>query len=141
MRLWRSMLAMLLCSGLIIAFGITACGDDDDEESGMTCEEALSTLTSTSCIEAVEDALPGVQNCLGGCTPGNDVCIDNCLDLDALLPSSCAQAIGMLMDEDDAVCGGCYVACGQVFVNCVVAGGQGTCLIQLGACVPTCNTP
>ena len=39
-------MAMLLCSGLIIAFRLTACGDNDDEEGGMTCEQALATLTS-----------------------------------------------------------------------------------------------
>ncbi len=139
MKLWRSMLAMLLCSGLIIAFVLTGCGDDDVVESGMTCDQALATLTSDTCIDAVGAALPGVQACLGACTPGDDVCIDNCLDLDQDLPSSCVRAITMLMDPEEAVCGACYVNCGQDFVDCVVAGGQGTCLIQLGTCVPTCN--
>lgn len=139
MKLWKSMLTMLLCSGLIIAFGLTACGDDDDEEGGMTCDQALATLTSDRCIAAVGAALPGVQACLGACTPGDDVCIDNCLDLDEDLPSSCVRAITMLMDPEKAVCGACYVDCGQDFVDCVVEGGQGACLIQLGACVPLCN--
>ncbi len=50
MKLWKSMLTMLLCSGLIIAFGLTACGDDDDEESGMTCEQALEVFGNIPAI-------------------------------------------------------------------------------------------
>jgi len=139
MKLWRSMLAMLVCSGVIIALGITACGGDDKVDNGMTCEKALATLTSDTCIGAVEAALPGVQTCLSACIPGDDVCIDNCLALDEDLPSLCVRAIRMLMDEKDAVCGACYVDCGQNFVDCVVEGGQDSCLIQLGVCVPTCS--
>jgi hypothetical protein len=140
MKKWESMLAMLLCSGLIVTFGLTACGDDDEEESGMTCEEALATLTSDNCINSIEAALPGIQDCLNGCAPGNEACVDDCLVLDGVLPSSCVQAIDMLMDEDEAVCGACYVNCGQNLVNCLVQGNAPeTCLVQLGTCIPTCN--
>ena len=45
----KPMLAMLLCSGLIVALDLTACGDDDDEEAGMTCNEAFAQVTSTDC--------------------------------------------------------------------------------------------
>ena len=141
MKLWESMLAMLLCSGLIIAFGLTACGDDDDEESGMTCEQALATLTSDNCVDAIEAALPGVEDCLNDCPQGDEDCIDICLELEGVLPSSCVQAITMLMDTEEAVCGVCYVNSGQDLVDCVVEGeGQPeTCLIQLGICLPVCN--
>ena len=136
------MLAMLLCSGLIIAFGLTACGDNDDEEGGLTCEQALATLTSDNCIDAIEAALPGVQTCLNDCAPGNEACVDNCLDLDAELPSSCVLAIRLLTDEEDAICGACYVNCGQALMDCLVEGGQPEiCLVQLGACLPTCSIP
>jgi len=140
MKLWRSMLAMLLCSGLIIAFGLTACGDDDDAEGGMTCEEALATLTSDTCVDAIEDALPGVQTCLEQCAPGNEACVEDCLVLDGVLPSSCVQAIEMLMDDEEAICGPCYVHCGQDLVDCLVAGTEPeTCMVQLGVCLPLCN--
>ena len=140
MKLWRSMLAMLLCSGLIIAFGLTACGDDDDEESGMTCDEALATLTSDTCVDAIEAALPGVQACLDVCPIGDEDCVDECLTLEGVLPSSCIQAIDMLLDTEEAVCGSCYVNCGQSLVNCLVLGTPpDTCLVQLGACLPLCN--
>ncbi|MGW8320206.1 MAG: hypothetical protein ACWGSD_01500 [Thermodesulfobacteriota bacterium] len=61
MKLWRSMLAMLVCSGVIIALGITACGGDDKVDNGMTCEKALATLTSDTCIGAVEAACPAFR--------------------------------------------------------------------------------
>lgn len=142
MKLWKSMLVMFLCSGLIIAFGLAACGDDDDEGGGMTCEQALATLTSDNCTDAIEGALPGVQTCLDACAPGDEDCVDNCLELEGVLPSSCVRAITMLMDTEEAVCGSCYVNCGQDLVDCVVAGGQPEiCLIQLGACLPTCSIP
>ncbi len=141
MKLWKPMLAMLLCSGLIITLGLTACGDDDDEEGGMSCEQALSTLTSSTCGDAVLAAAPGVQSCLDGCAPGDEVCVDDCFDA-ITLPSSCEQAIAVLLDSETAVCGSCYVNCGQGFVDCVVQGGQAeACLTTLGVCSSGCNLP
>jgi hypothetical protein len=134
------MLTLLFCSGLIIAFGLTACGDDDDEESGMNCEQALATLTSDTCIGAIESALPGIQDCLDECAPGNEGCVDDCLELEGVLPSSCVLAIQMLMDDEAGICGACYVTCGNELVDCLVGGSQPeTCLVQLGVCLPTCN--
>ncbi len=143
MKFWRSMLAMLLCSGLLIALGLNACGDDDEEEAGMTCEEALATLTSDTCIDAVEDELPVVQNCIDACDPpGDEDCIDDCLDIEGVLPSSCVQAIGMLLDDEDAVCGACFVTCGQDLVDCIVEGSAPeTCLTLLSGCTAQCGLP
>jgi hypothetical protein len=140
MKLWKSTIAMLLCSGLVAALGLTACGDDDDDGGGgMSCAEALSTITSDTCQQAVEGAWPAVQFCLGTCNPPDDpVCVGDCLDSNLLpaMPSSCVEAVNVLLDEEDAVCGACFVGCGQEFVDCAIDQDPATtCLNDLSDCV------
>ena len=61
MKLWKSMLAMLLCSGLIVAFGLTACGDDDDEED---CAAVLAQLQAPACENAATAAIDVFRACM-----------------------------------------------------------------------------
>ena len=140
MKNWKTLLTMLLCSGLIIASGITACGDDDEE---LGCAEALTTLTSDTCMNAAEVASAAVQDCWGTCDPPDDqACIDLCLE-GLTLPSSCEEAVTVLLDDQEAVCGPCYVECGGVdFLECVYPDGDpASCLADLSACLGGCALP
>jgi hypothetical protein len=132
----------LLLFSLIIVPGLAACGDDDDD-NGMTCEEALVTFGSERCVDAAEAAIPGVQDCVSDCVPPADPdCIEDCFDLDEEIPASCAEASDMLVDEENAVCGECFADCGDPFVDCVVLGGvPEDCLTQLGECMEDCDLP
>lgn len=44
MKIWSLLVALLLCSGLCIAFGLSGCGDDDgggDSRCDTTCNKIL----------------------------------------------------------------------------------------------------
>ncbi len=124
MKLWRSMLAMLLCSGLVFAVGLTGCGDDDDEDQGgsaMTCEDAFDTLTTDECVLGAAGVAEAVlQPCVLACDPpGNEACVGDCvLGFVAFLPAPCAEAVGYLTHDAPDECRECYVPCRDAFLGC-----------------------
>ena len=70
MRTWRLLLAVLLCSGLCVAFGLSGCGDDDDDDVGLDprCAQACSKIID--CAADFSSPVPGemtVQECIIGC--------------------------------------------------------------------------
>ena len=68
MKKWKSMLAMVLSAAMVIAFGITGCGDDDDDGSADTlCHETCSRMYS--CREFFAPPIDefDVQDCTDDC--------------------------------------------------------------------------
>ena len=132
MKLWRSMLAMLLCSGLIIAFGLTACGDDDDE---VDCAGALAQLQSSGCENAATAAIDPFRACMTDCqgNPDPPACEEDCEDdLDAAT-SACEPAASTLAEE----CG-CDV-CGNSFESCIAGQDPAAeCVDNILDCYITC---
>lgn len=129
MKLWESMLAMLLCMGLIVAFGLTACGDDDDEAD---CAGALTRLQGGACEDAIIDGIVLLRPCLTAC-PDED-CEDLCWDAFDAGTSACEPAVSTLLDE----CG-CQV-CGNNFESCIVGGidTPAVCVSNIVACFGDC---
>lgn len=128
MKPWRWMLALLVCSAMVFALGLTGCGDDDDEVgSEMTCEDAFDTLTSDTCVDGGTDAGNFLQACVLACDPpGNEACVGDCV-LAFLsppisgLPPACANAIGYLTHDAPDECRECYVPCREAFLGCVLS--------------------
>jgi hypothetical protein len=108
MKKWESMLAILVCTGLIITFGLTACGDDDDD---FDCAGALAQLQSTACADAVEAAIDALRVCLLGCA--DPVCEEVCEEAFDASTNVCEPAASILSEE----CG-CQV-CGNNFEACI----------------------
>ena len=72
MRMWRLLLAVLLCSGLCIAFGLSGCGDDDDERDPR-CDSACNKIIN--CAADFISPVPGemtLQECIDGCNSNID---------------------------------------------------------------------
>jgi hypothetical protein len=128
MKLWRSMLAMLLCSGLIIAFGITACGGDDEAN----CAGALAQLQAPACKNAATTAIDEFRACMTACA-GNEVCEDACNDDFNAATSACEPAATILTEE----CG-CQV-CGNNFEGCIAGQDPAAdCVDDILDCFLTC---
>jgi hypothetical protein len=144
MKLWRSMLALLLCSGMVFALGLTGCGDDDDDEvvDEMTCEDAFDTLTTDECVlgsAAVADAV--LLPCVGDCDPpGNEACVGDCvLAFVAFLPAPCAEAVGYLTHDAPDECRECYVPCRDGFLDCVFSAPAIDCSNEMANCIELCK--
>jgi len=124
MKLWRSILAMLLCSGMVFALGLTSCGDDDDEAgSAMTCEDAFDTLTSDTCVDGGTTAGEFLQGCVFDCDPpGDQSCVENCvLAFLTVLPAPCTVAVGYLTHDAPLDCRECYSQYRDAFLGCVLS--------------------
>ena len=141
MKRTKSMLAMILCSGLVFALGITACGDDDDEEGsgGMTCGEAYDQLTSTECTTQAYDSVDTLKTCIDAATSEGE--IDACLDAFEDAIPACVPGVEILFNN----CGQCQEDCGSAFAGddgvegCLTGIQTGTeCLDALLACVNAC---
>ncbi len=65
MKSWKLFLAVLLCSGLGIALGLSGCGDDDDEGDAR-CDAACNKIVSCE-ADFVQDVDMTVQECVDGC--------------------------------------------------------------------------
>ena len=130
MRIWKSMLAMLLCSGLIIAIGLTACGDDDDVD----CAGALAQLQASACENAATAAIDVFRACMTACA-GNEACEEACNnDFDAAT-SACEPAATILTEE----CG-CSV-CANNFEGCIAGQDPAAdCVDDILACLRTCTS-
>ena len=80
MKLWESMLAVLLCVGLVVAIGLTACGDDDDE-GDPRCDSTCNKIVSCAA-----DFIPpldfGRQECIEGCNADIDAQAECAFDCD-----------------------------------------------------------
>ncbi len=132
MKLWKSMLAMLLCSGLIIAFGLTACGDDDDDEPD--CVGALTQLQTPDCLNGIIAGIDVFRTCMAGCQ-GDPICEEGCEDDFEAAGAACEPAATTLAEE----CG-CDV-CGNSFESCIA--GQtpaADCVDVILACFVDCVT-
>ena len=103
MKIWRLFLAVLLCSGLSIAFGLSGCGDDDDDGGGAGGCDISGMVNRANC----EDGCEVLVNC--GETPSIDECVDQCVAYsDTVKQCLCAC-------ETDDGCGAfpvCVDACG-----------------------------
>ncbi len=110
MKIRESMAAILLCTGLIIAFAATGCGGDDDDY--MDCPEAFAKLQSPDCLNAVTAGIDVLRACVTACQ-GNEACEDGCEDDFDAATTSCEPAATILADE----CG-CEV-CGNNFEDCI----------------------
>jgi len=145
MKLWRSMLAMLLCSGMVFALGLTACGDDDDEDQGgsaMTCEDAFDTLTSDTCVQGAAGVVDAVLlPCVGACDPPSEACVGDCvLGFVAYLPAPCAEAVGYLTHDAPDECRECYVPCRDDFMDCALGGMPAEdCSNTMADCIELCK--
>ncbi len=127
MKLWRSMLAMLVCSGLIIAFGLTACGGDDEVD----CAGALAQLQAPACRNAVTAAIDTLRTCTTGCL--DQVCEEGCMDDFNDASSACEPAATILTEE----CG-CQV-CANNFEGCIVGPDPAAdCVDDILDCLRTC---
>jgi len=133
MKIWKSMAAILFCSGLILALGLAGCGDDDDEAPQMTCEQALEQFTSQDCQAQASANVNTLKTCVEACA--NETCVDNCLSaFEGQLPA-CKPAVDFMFDT----CNQCWTNCGDAFVLCLDGAGTGTaCLTALNACVVGC---
>lgn len=108
MKFWKPMLAMLLCSGLLIAVGLTACGDDDEEEIvGMTCGEAYDQFVSTECTTQAFANVDDLKTCVDAAVSDDDV--DECLDDFLAVIPNCLPGVEILFDR----CGQCQEDCGS----------------------------
>jgi|GEM_PF-3428223 len=141
MKLTKSMLAMLLCCGLIIPFGLTACGDDDDDEevTGMTCGEAYDQFVSTECTTQAFAHVNGLKACFDTAVSAEDE--DACFELFFEDTPDCLPGVQILFDG----CGSCQELCGIEFAGddgvtgCLQGAQTGTeCLQALIDCVNAC---
>lgn len=132
MKPWRAILAMLLCSALLIAAGLTACGDDDDE---VDCAAALAQLQSAGCVNGVTAGINDLRTCLAqpGCL-GDPVCQALCEDEFEDAASACEPAFTIIVEE----CG-CQI-CGQNFEGCILdaATPATECVEETLDCLTTC---
>jgi len=78
MKLWESILAMVLCMGLVVAFGLTACGDDDDE-GDPRCDKVCNKIVSCAADFAIDF---GLQECIDGCNADIDAQAECAFDCD-----------------------------------------------------------
>lgn len=130
MKKRESILAILLCTSLIITFGLTACGDDDDE---VDCAGALAQLQTPACENAATAAIDVFRACMTACA-GNEVCEDACnSDFEAAI-SACEPAATILTEE----CG-CQV-CANNFEGCIAREEDpaADCVDDIQACLLTC---
>jgi len=129
MKKWNSMLAILLCVGLIVTFGLMACGDDDDE---VDCVGALGQLQASDCENAVTGAIDVFRICMTPCQ-GNQVCEETCEDEFNAATTACEPAATILSEE----CG-CDV-CGNTFEDCIAGQGPAAeCVDNILACMVSC---
>ena len=131
MKLWKSMLAMLLCSGLIIAFGLTSCGSDDDVD----CAGALAQLQAPACENAATAAIDVFRACTTVCQvdPDPPSCEEGCQDDFNADISACEPAATILTEE----CG-CQV-CANNFEGCIASEDPAAdCVDDIQACLRTC---
>ncbi len=122
MKIWRWMLAMVL--GMVLSIGLIACGDDDEEGSERTCEDAVATLTSDTCVEGGTASGAFLQECVLACDPpGNELCVNDCvLAFWAFLPAPCAEAVGFIIHEaPPSPCKDCYGQCRDAALNCLLS--------------------
>lgn len=73
MKTWRLLLAVMLCSGLCVAFGLSGCGDDDDDEWDPRCDSACNKILA--CAADFASPVPGemtLQECIEGCNTNPD---------------------------------------------------------------------
>jgi hypothetical protein len=129
MKIRESMLALLLCAGLIVTFGLTACGDDDDV---LECAEALVQLQDSACEAAVTAGIDVLRDCLLACG-GDPVCEDVCEDTFEATTSVCEPAASILSEG----CG-CQV-CANNFESCIAgADPAGDCVDDIVDCFGDC---
>jgi hypothetical protein len=133
MKIWKTMAAILFCSGLILALGLAGCGDDDDEAPQMTCEQALEQFTSEDCQTQASANVDELKTCLSGC--GTDECGDNCYQAFVDDIPGCLPAVDFMYDT----CNQCWTDCGDAFEVCLEGADTGTaCLNTLNTCVVGC---
>lgn len=141
-KMLRSTLAMLLCSGLVFAFGYAGCGDDDEDQNGTTCQSAVDTLTSDTCTQAAAATVPPwIEGCVIGVCGGDAACIEeNCvLAFITLQPPTCQEAIAYLLHEADAPCRECFGECSLAFFPCVLTGNPPQDCVDAGSeCLSLC---
>lgn len=81
MKIWRLVFALMLCSGLCIAFGLSGCGDDDegDARCDSTCNKifncaadfgGLIDFSRQECIEGCNADIDAEAQCAFGCDRG-----------------------------------------------------------------------
>jgi len=132
MKKWESILAILLCTGLIVTFGLIACGDDDDE---VDCAGTLAQLQASDCAIDATAAIVVLRGCITDCEldPDPPACEETCEDVFGAAISACEPAATILSDE----CG-CDV-CGNNFEDCIA--GQdpaAACVDDVLDCLLTC---
>lgn len=130
MKMPKAMMAVMLCAGLVAALGLTACGDDD-EEPGMTCEQALAQFTSDDCQTQAFDHVEALNTCLDQC--GSVEECDNCFwDFEDEIPA-CLPGTRQVVNT----CNDVWTECGEDFDDCLTEGtDSGTeCLTTLVACI------
>ena len=143
-KMLRSTLAMLLCSGLVFAFGLAGCGDEDEEgKSQPTCRSAVDTLTSDDCTQmAVATVPPWIEGCVIGLCGGDPACIEeNCvLAYITIQPPACQEAIAYLLHEADTPCRECFGECSLAFFSCVLTPGNlpQDCVDTESECINLC---
>ena len=141
MRLTKSMLVMLLCCGLIITFGLTACGDDDDveEDGGNACGEAYDQFVSEECTTQAFAHVNELKACFETAVSveDEDACFASFFDD----TPDCLPGAQILFDG----CGQCQEDCGTAFAGddgapgCLQGAQTGTeCLQALINCVNAC---
>jgi hypothetical protein len=135
MKIWKSMLAMMLCSGMIIAFGLSGCGSDDNVEPGMTCGEALTQFKSEACQTAAFANVEAAKTCAVACPEGDENCLDDCLSAFEDDISACMPGTQMIFNT----CNACWSGCGDTFVTCLLGASTGTqCMNAVVTCVDAC---
>jgi hypothetical protein len=124
----ESILAILLCTGLIVTFGLTACGDDDEVD----CVGVLAQLQASACENATIAAIDVFRGCMTACA-GNQVCEDGCENVFNTATSACEPAATILTEE----CG-CQV-CGNNFEGCIAGQDPAAdCIDNILDCFVTC---
>jgi len=96
MKTWKFFVAVLLCSGLGIAFGLGGCGDDDEDETAARCQAACNKIVSCADAFAVPIDLT-VQECTEGCKVTIDAQAQCAFDCDT--DASCIDYAVCIVDD------------------------------------------
>lgn len=128
MKIRESMPTVLLCMGLIVTLGLTACGSDDDE---VDCAGALSQLRASDCENAATAAIDEFRTCMTACQ--DQACEQACEEDFNAATSACEPAASTLANE----CG-CEV-CGNSFESCIEGQDPASvCIDNILDCFLTC---
>ena len=154
MKMPKVMMAMMICAGLVAAIGLTACGDDDDEEVQVSCEQALEHWNSDECQDPAEAAVGALNTCADACQGDCEIscqgdpdctaeCANDCMNDDcfpvfrAAIPADCVTAANMITETCNNLC---WEDCADTFANvCLLGASSGEeCLAVFNTCVNAC---